>query len=371
MSALAKLDERSSLSEKMKILHGALQGRFDFLDHMSVALYDPATDYLKTFLDSANQHPVMNNYQAKLADTPGLRRIVQTGNPRVIDDLEAPKAGTQTHTHRILQAGYRSSYTMPMFAEGSFYGFVFFNSSQPGRFAPDVVAQLDPFGRLLALMVVCELQSIRKLTAATRTLRHVTSRRDCETGAHLERMSRYSRLIAQELSEQFALTDEYIEHVYLFAPMHDIGKIAIPDHILLKEGPLNEEEWVTIRTHPESGLDMVNYMVEQFELDRLTHVNMLRNIVYCHHEWIDGSGYPQALRGDNIPLEARIVTTADVFDALTSRRPYKEAWNNDAAFGELRAQAGHQLDARCVDALIKHIDTIEALQAQFTESVFG
>ncbi len=371
MSVLARLDERASLSEKMEILHGVLRTRFDFLEHMSVAIYDPATDYLKTFLDSSDRQPAMSNYQAKLAETPGLAHIEQTGKPRIIDDLQVPVAGARIHTQRITQAGYRSSYTMPMYADGSFYGFVFFNASQAGRFTPDVVAQLDPFGRLLALMVVCELQSIRKLTAATRTLRHVTSRRDCETGAHLERMSRYSRLIAQELAQEFALTDEYIEHVYLFAPMHDIGKIAIPDHILLKEGPLNEEEWATMRSHPKHGLEMVNVMVEEFELTRITHVDMLRNIVYCHHEWVDGSGYPRGLRGDEIPLEARIVTAADIFDALTSRRPYKEAWSNAVAFEELSAQAGHQLDARCVDALTKHTDTIEALQTQFTESVFG
>ncbi len=370
MSVLARLDERSSLSEKMEILHDVLRLRFDFLEHMSVAIYDPATDYLKTFLDSASRQPPISNYQAKLADTPGLSQIVQTGRPRIIDDMQA-LAGTQIHTRRIIQAGFRSSYTMPMFADGSFYGFVFFNASQPGCFTPDVVAQLDPFGRLLALMAVCEVQSIRKLTAATRTLRHVTSRRDCETGAHLERMSRYSRLIGQELAQEFGLTDEYIEHVYLFAPMHDIGKIAIPDHILLKAGPLTEEEWATMRSHPKQGLEMVNFMVEEFDLDRLTHVDMLRNIVYCHHEWVDGSGYPRALRGDDIPLEARIVTTADIFDALTSRRPYKEAWSNDAAFEELHALAGHRLDARCVDALSKHVDMIEALQAQFVESVFG
>ena len=91
-------------------------------------------------------------------------------------------------------------------------------------------------------------------------------------------MSRYSRLIGQELAQEFALTDEYIEYIYLFAPMHDIGKIAIPDHILLKEGPLNEEEWATMRSHPQHGLEMVNFMVEEFELARLTHVDILRNI---------------------------------------------------------------------------------------------
>ena len=234
-----------------------------------------------------------------------------------------------------------------------------------------MLAHLEPFARLLALIVISELSAIRTLKAATLTMRHIASRRDCETGAHLERMARYCRLIARAVAETHDLSDEYIEHLFLFAPLHDIGKVAIPDSILLKPGPLTEAEFEIMREHARKGLELIDLMLQEFGFTGFAHTEVLRNLVLSHHESFDGNGYPQGLKGRAIPIEARITTTADVFDALTSRRPYKPAWPLDVALAELRRQAGRKLDPACVEALIAHADEVAAIQRQFVESVYG
>lgn len=366
-----KLAEGVALSDKLASLFQLLRARFPFVDHVSVTTYDAETDLLKTFLHAGAQLPAISNYEARLAETPLLQRILDTGQPRVIDDLRELAMSPKAHTQRLLAAGYRSSYTLPMYLGGKFYGFIFFDSLEPNRFTPPVTALLDPFARLFAVIVVSEIRLIHGLTAATRTMRHIMSRRDFETGAHLERMSRYSRLLARELAPLHGLSDEYVEHLFLFSPLHDIGKIAIPDSILLKSGPLLNEEYDLMKSHTRKGLEIVDSMLKEFGFTRMAYADMLRNIVYYHHEAMDGSGYPEGLRGEAIPVEARITTATDVFDALSSQRPYKPAWPIDRTFETLRALAGHKLDPECVEVLIRHRDELEAIRTQFSETVYG
>ena len=181
-------------------------------------------------------------------------------------------------------------------------------------------------------------------------------------------MSRYSRLIAQKLASNFNFDDEFIEHIFLFSPLHDVGKIAISDSILLKPEPLTDQEFYEMRTHPQKGLEIIDNLILNFGLNGVKHIEVLRNIVCHHHELKDGSGYPENLKGNDIPIEARIVTVADIFDALTSKRPYKNKWTNEQAFAELTRLANSQLDEDCVNALLACIPEIEAVQSQFLES---
>jgi HD-GYP domain-containing protein (c-di-GMP phosphodiesterase class II) len=116
---------------------------------------------------------------------------------------------------------------------------------------------------------------------------------------------------------------------------------------------------------------MIDQMLTHFDLEQMQGSDILRNIALFHHESIDGSGYPDGRMGDSIPVEARIVAVADIFDALTSRRPYKPAWSNDDAFALLRQLAGKKLDMHCVNALVDHRDQIEAIQQQFQENTIG
>ena len=260
---------------------------------------------------------------------------------------------------------------MPMFNNGTFFGFIFFNSDKNNVFEENTLRQIDIYGHLMSLMVMNEITSIRVLSAAVRTTGNITHIRDPETGSHLDRMSRYCRLIAKSVADKYELDDDYIEHIFMFSPLHDIGKIGIPDNILLKPDQLNDSETEVMHTHADLGRSMVDELLANFGLENIEHVDMLRNIAEFHHESVNGQGYPTGKRGDSIPLEARIVAVADVFDALTSARPYKKAWSNEDATDELKKLSGEKLDRDCVNALIQNLDEVEQIQQQFSENIFG
>jgi HD-GYP domain-containing protein (c-di-GMP phosphodiesterase class II) len=258
-----------------------------------------------------------------------------------------------------------------MIWERHFFGFIFFNANEIDAFQERVLAELDVMAHMITLLIYNERSSVRTLMATIKSALQITHSRDPETGGHIERMSRYARIIAGEMAQQLKLDDDFVEHVYLFAPLHDIGKIHIPDSILLKQGRLTAAEFSIMKTHSEQGKQLIDALLENYGLNGVSQVDMLRNIALYHHEALDGSGYPEGLMGDQIPLEARIVTVADIFDALTSQRPYKRAWSNDEAFAELRRMAQSRVDARCVDALIKQRAIVERVQASFKEDVYG
>ena len=365
------LNSNIPLQEKLQYIHELLRKKFDFIARIAATIYDPKTDVLKTFAFSSDDDNPLVHYQAKLAESRPLSDILEKGRPRVVNNLEVYSRGEKEHTKRIQAIGYRSSYTMPMYLNGTFFGFVFFNSHRTNPFNQEVLYYLDVYGHLISLLIINEVGSIHTLLAALKTAREVTHHRDVETGAHLDRMSRYARLIAKELADKYHFNDEYIENVFLFAPLHDIGKIGIPDRILLKPGKLNEEEYTVMQSHVEKGRQIIDEMLVNFGLDGFHHIEILRNIAQYHHEAMDGTGYPSGLEGQEIPIEARIIAVADVFDALTSRRPYKEPWSNDEGFEALRLLSGKKLDLECVEALIKNRSRIEEIQSRFGEDNYG
>ncbi len=173
-------------------------------------------------------------------------------------------------------------------------------------------------------------------------LANAAEHRDPETGAHNMRMAHYSKLIA----EQLQLSKEEQQTIFMAAPMHDVGKVGISDTILLKPGRLTSEEFNKIKTHTEIG-----YRILADSPSELLQCAAL--IAWSHHEKFDGSGYPRGLAGEAIPLVGRICAVADVFDALTTERPYKSAWSVDEAFASLKEGCGTHFDPQCVDAFFK------------------
>ena len=203
--------------------------------------------------------------------------------------------------------------------------------------------------RLLSSMHEIEERERETLSRLARAIEY----RDAGTSAYLERMARVAGLIAESLG----LPEDEVRTIELAAPLHDIGKIAIPDAILLKAGPLDGDETRLMRRHPLIGHTLLSDSHNRF-------IQTSATIALRHHERYDGSGYPDGLRGDQIPLVARIVTVADVFDALISPRPYKPAWSVDDALKYLAEQRGVLFDPECVDALLREQQRVRSICAQ-------
>jgi HD-GYP domain-containing protein (c-di-GMP phosphodiesterase class II) len=365
----AALNGKLPLPEKIEFVHSLLKDRFGFIDRISVAIYEPKTDLLKTFLHSSEDNP-LSLYSARLSDSVSLQEILKTGRPRLVNDLDIFSNVPATHTRRIASQQYKSSYTMPMYLNGEFFGFLFFNSYRKNAFDEAALHYLDMAGHLLSLLVIHEMSTKRSLVGVVQTATNMVQHRDFETGAHLDRMSNYARVIAREVAIKYQLDDDVIEHIFMFSPLHDIGKIGISDSILLKPGKLTEAEFDTMKTHTAQGGEIINMMLKNLGLDGFPHADILRNIALHHHEAVNGSGY-HGLTEDEIPVEAKIVAVADVFDALTSVRPYKAAWSVDKAFEFLQSMVGNKFDRDCVDALIRCRNEVEIIQKRFQEDHFG
>ncbi|NMM28800.1 MAG: HD domain-containing protein [Glaciimonas sp.] len=362
-----ELDKSLPLGQKLILIHKMLKNHCNLIHRVAVALYDAKTDHVSTFLYSSEKDDPIVNYSAKLSEVRSLRDIAQRGAPRIINNLAILAPQKSLHTQKILFQGYQSSLTYPLYRNGSLLGFLFFNSYQKNTFVSSLLHLISLFSQVIAALVIQETSVARTIAAAIRTTQNIACHKNEETGAHMGRMSYYSRLIATMLAQRHVLNDEFIEYIFLFSPMHDIGKIGIPDSLLCKPGKLTADEFAVVKRHTTIGLEIINNMAKEFSFENFPHIQMLRNIVEMHHEAMNGSGYPNGARGKQIPIEARICAVADIFDALTSRRCYKPAWSNEKAFSTLREMADTKLDSECVEALIGNPEKILEIQANFAE----
>lgn len=204
----------------------------------------------------------------------------------------------------------------------------------------------------------------RNAKATVVAMANFAEHRDIDTGVHVLRVARLVGQTARKLGAHpdFAamIDDDYIEHVATASILHDVGKIATPDSILLKPGPLTSEERMTMNLHAEAGAALLKQA--KLTMGQSPYLDMGADIALTHHEWYDGQGYPRRLAGDAIPLSGRICAVVDVFDALMSRRPYKAPWEIDKVVELIRSQRGRQFDPDVADAFLAVLDERETVQ---------
>ncbi len=211
------------------------------------------------------------------------------------------------------------------------------------KFAEDMGTTFAGLKKAYSDMETAYLDTIHRLSLAAEY-------KDEDTGEHIARMSSYSALLAEKLG----LADKQVQNIRYASPMHDIGKIGIPDAILLKKGRLTKEEFDVIKTHATIGGDILAH--SQAEI-----LQLAETIARTHHEKWNGGGYPRGLAGEKIPLEGRIVALADVFDALTSTRPYKEAYPLTVAVDIIKKESESHFDPRVVKVFLAHLDVVQQI----------
>jgi len=228
-------------------------------------------------------------------------------------------------------------------------------------FAPaELLVRLRAGERVLAL----ETRNV-----AIFALAKLAESRDPETGHHLERIRNYCRILAADLAlrgeHRDTVTAEFVEAIYLTSPLHDIGKVGIPDSVLLKPGRLNDAEFNVMKEHVNIGGETLMAAANQYP--EAQFLRMAAEIALTHHEHYDGSGYPRGLAGDEIPLCGRIAAVADVYDALTSKRVYKEAYTHAVARKIVVGERGSHFDPAIVDAFLRNEEAFDSVRRAYSE----
>lgn len=302
-----------------------------------------------------------------------LDGVVQSKKPRVIDDLEKY---FETHpeseaTKLLLEEGMRSSLTFPIYVDGKGKGFLFLDSFDKNGFSETDLKKFEMIQAFISLAYQKTSLTRDLIVGTVTSFTKLVEKKDNETGLHLVRMAAYSRLIAEELLNEGGFKEvdpRYIQQLHLEAPLHDIGKVGIPDKILLKPGKLDYDEFEVMKTHSEIGSDILEGFDEMFKTHGRKFLEMGSKIARHHHEKWDGSGYPDGLIGAEIPLCARIVAIADVFDALTSKRHYKEAFDYEKSLKIVLDSSGTHFDPDIVTAFVNAQPGIRNIYERFGEA---
>lgn len=235
-------------------------------------------------------------------------------------------------------------------------------------------SRLEGLNASLQVRVLNQLRDLSDAHVATIVaLAKLSECRDEDTGNHISRVQRYCRALARRMLERDEHNDEvdgnFVATIYHASALHDIGKVGVPDRVLLKDGPLDAEEWAVMRTHARTGADTLSAVLATYPTNAM--LQMGRDIALCHHERFDGSGYPDGLVGNAIPLSARILSVADQYDALRNRRPYKPAFDEAKTYrilteGDGRSDPRH-LDPVVLDAFVRGREEMDAIYAELKD----
>ncbi len=354
LRAIHRVDQAISAGTDLHMTLGLL------LEHVAIQLQVDATDVLLL-----NQHTLTLEHAAGRGFRTGVSR---SAHIRLGEGLAGRAALERRAVHArdlarmqrssqfaALQAaeGFAAYYAVPLIAKGQVVGVLEVFHRTPLAAGSDWVDLLETLGGQAAIAIEnaqlfegmqrSNLDLALAYDATIEGWSHALDLRDRETEGHTQRVTEMTMRLARAMG----VSDAELVHVRRGARLHDIGKMGVPDGILLKPGPLTEEEWVLMRMHPQLAYDL---------LAPITYLRPALDIPYCHHERMDGSGYPRGLAGEQIPLAARLFAVIDVWDALRSDRPYRPAWTEEAALAHIHAGAGTHFDPRVVEVFLRGLE---------------
>ncbi len=303
-----------------------------------------------------------------------LDQVLESGEARIINDLEQYCEGAplKLYNKMLLEFGIRASIALPLKVNKEPVGMIFFSSINKNVYTKEHSNFLSTLANSIAISLNQNIITKDIIFSSILALAKLSEARDEDTGEHMERMAKYSRLISKLLYENELYTDiitlEYIDKIYEFSPLHDIGKVGIMDDILLKPGKLTEKEFIEMKRHAQFGGQVLRTADKKLHDKGKSLFAIGIEIAEAHHEKWDGSGYPFGKKGEEIPLSARIVAVADVFDALTSKRPYKEAFSLEDSFRIIEEGKGKHFDPTIVDVVLQNRDQVENLYRKFNRT---
>lgn len=338
----------ATLKDTVRQLHKKLlnSGLGD-LSRISIALLDD--DHIRTYVDSTVGSVPLSHHSIKLSSSLSLSQLVKHRKTRIVDDYSCYLTNSNDGANTWLRENKLfSSYTIPVFFRSDFLGFIFFNSHKKSYFDDLTLDLLSDVIKEIQEEILYERIIFDKIASLSRFAEKTSEIRDKDTARHCTRLVELTRIISSHVTKYVQIKDRDIYYLTKFSPLYDIGKIGVPDKILLKRGPLTADEYAVMKLHVDHGLEMVNSVCDD-KIRQHDAYKMICNIIGAHHEMLDGTGYPHGLKADEITIFARIITVADIFDALTSERPYKRAWPIEQALCEIQKMVDeNKLDHRCV-----------------------
>lgn len=368
LNALFQLTDRinqgSNLETTLRFVQEAF-GPFLPVEWVGLLMLSPDEQHLKLDrVQGSASDSLREGADFSLQDTALARALQQPGALQ----LEPSQCVASPFASALHQAGLGAAMLLKVGNDRHPEAVLVFASTRSGAYTSEHAELLGNVAGQLSHALDKTVFLERLVVAAVQGLSKLAESRDPETGDHLTRMALYSALVAEELGKTDAyrhlIDAAYVRRIHQFAPMHDIGKVGIADSILLKPGALDTAERAEMQRHPSIGGEVLRRCEQQ--VSELGHpiFQMAVEIAESHHERYDGSGYPQGLSAEAIPLSARIVAAADVFDALTSKRPYKTAWSIEDALRAMETDSGKHFDPDVIAALKRALPRVLGVYAQ-------
>lgn len=369
LNLIQRLHSKTTFNHILEFVFQHFRGYLPF-NRVGIALVDEDSEFINNRKVVSEEPLLYLGYEIPFSQT-ALDEVIKAGIPRVINNLEvySQRNPDAIWTSRMLGEGICATLILPLKVRDVAVGAIFFCHPQANVYNEDHLE----FLRFLSphISTVFEKSFLMRELALTTVmgLANLAEKRDLETGQHIKRIRYYSRALAIEMATNSIykekIDEEFIQDIYDFSPLHDIGKVGIPDAILRKPSRLTPEEFADMKKHTVIGKEILEAIEENLKGKGFSFFRMGIEIVYCHQEKFDGSGYPEGLKGKDIPLSARIVSVCDVFDACSLERVYKQAYSLEESYRIVEEGKGTHFDPVVVEAFRNIREKVEKIYHRF------